>query len=430
MNRVPTKLKPRPIKINVGEGFTQEYADGLGHIPFIWYGAYPIEPGDLKFFELSIIDGLPTMKATFDDTITIMRDRAFPLDDSRISLFINPRSDLLKPIHMDFKITEFKMVGRTCECVAVIDVNRLYIKEFTSYRNLSSYDLLKKICSDLGFGFNSNLETSNDLMTWINPGKQIKDFIQDNIDNCFVGEKSFIIGYFDFYYNYNYVDLQKELTRNISEETSTSDTGIQRILKTENKNDLQPLILSNDIALSESNLYFDSYTVLNKSTEISLKQGYKSIVKYYVPTSKEYLFFNVDSITDSTNTKIILKGRPKDNKFRNENLNYIYMGKLDPDNAHLNYLYSHVLNDRNITDLEKIGLEIEMKTPNYNLYRFQKVRVSISNQSRGVIDEYFNARLSGEWLIIDIKFRLTGVKYRQIVTLVKRELELSKNERR
>ncbi len=211
---------------------------------------------------------------------------------------------------------------------------------------------------------------------------------------------------------------------------STVDTGVQRILGTPQKNDLQPLTLTNDVSFEESNLYFDKYTVINKSSEVSLQKGYKSVIKYYNQIAKEYLLFNVDSITDNTNTKIILKGKPKDNKFRNENLDFIYKGKIDTDNSHINYLYSAIQNDRNITDVEKVGLEIEMKTPNYNLYRFQKVLVAISNQSKGVIDEFFNARLSGEWLVIDIKFRLIDAKYRQILTLVKRELELSKNEKK
>jgi hypothetical protein len=201
-------------------------------------------------------------------------------------------------------------------------------------------------------------------------------------------------------------------------------------LKTDQKDALQSILLTNDIAFSESNLFFDKYTVINKSTSISLDRGYKTLIKYYNQVSKEYLFFKVDSITDSTNTKVILKGKPKDNQFRKENLEYVYKGKLDIDNSHINYLYADIQNDRNITDLEKIGLELEMKTPNYNLYRYQKVGVAISNQAKGINEEFYNARLSGDWLIIDIKFRLVDIKYRQILTLVKRELELSRNEKK
>jgi len=436
LNRVQAKLKAKTIQLKVGNGFTKEYADGLGTVPFVWYNSYPLEVTQIKFLELSIVDGLPTLKLTFKDTINLMKDKGFPLDDTRISLFLNPRNTQLKPIHMDFKIIDFKIIETEITCISTIDVNRLYIKEFQSYSNLSSYETLKKICSEIGFGFNSNVESSNDKMTWINTGKKVRNFIDDVIDNSYLGEQSFVLGYFDFYYNFNYVDLEKELKRNISQETGVGDNLIQKNLTSENKEVIGPIVLTNDKAFIGSNNYFDEFKVLNKSTSISLEEGYKTVIKYYNQLSKEYLFFNLDSIVDNADSKIVLKGKPKDNQFRKENLNYTYKGKLDSDNAHINYAYAQILNDRNLVDLEKIGLEVQIEVPNYNLYKFQKVTVAISNQAKGVQEEFFNRRLSGEWLIIDIKYRLNGsdsttkadIKFVQLITLVKRELEVSRNE--
>lgn len=429
LNRVPAKLKARTINYQVGEGFMDEYAEGLGYVPFVWYNSYPLESTQIEFLELSIIDGLPTLKLTFRDLLGLMKDRAFPMDDTPISIFLNPRSKQLKPIHLDLKIIDFKIITSVVTCVSVLDVNRLYVKEFQSYKNLSSYEVLKKITSEIGLGFNSNVESSNDKMTWINTGKKVRNFFDDVIDNSYLGEQNFVMGYIDYYYNYNYVDLQKELKRNIGEEKGISDTGIQSVMKLENKDSLASLILSNDAAFIDSNVYFEKYTILNKSTSISLQRGYKSIIKYYNQLSKEYLFFNLDSLTDNADSKIILKGKPKDSKFKNQNFDYIYKGKLDTDNSHINYAYSQILNDRNLFDLEKISMEIELPIPNFNLYKFQKILVAISNQAKGVVEEFFNTRLSGEWLIIDIKYRLASMKFAQVITLVKRELEVSRNEK-
>lgn len=428
LSRFAPNIKPKIIQVNVGEGFTKEYADGLGNLPFVFYNGVALELVEISFLELSIVDGLPTLKITFQDGINFMRDRGFPLDDTRISIFLNPRSTQLKPIHLDFKIIDFTIFVTTYTCVAVLDVNKLYIKEFKSYKNLSSYEVLKKISSEIGLGFNSNVELANDKMTWINTGEKVRHFINNIIDNSYIGDQSFVMGYIDFYYNFNYVDLQKELTRNIGEEFGITDTGIEKILNLTDKNSLGKLFLTNDRAFIDSNNYFVTYKIINKSTGISIEKGYKSIIKYYNQLSKEYLYFNLDSITDNSNSKIILKGKPKDSSFKNENLDFIYKGKLDVDNSHVNFSYAQILNDRNLFDLEKIGLEIEMGTPNYNLYKFQKILVGISNQAKGVVEEFFNSRLSGEWLIIDIKYRLSAPKFTQIVTLVKRELELSRNE--
>jgi hypothetical protein len=88
INRLPAKLKAKTIKVQIDSDYITEYADGLGFLPFIWYNAYPIDLKDVSFFELSIVDNLPTLKLTFLDGINIMRDRGFPLDDTIISIFI------------------------------------------------------------------------------------------------------------------------------------------------------------------------------------------------------------------------------------------------------------------------------------------------------------------------------------------------------
>lgn len=428
VNYIPAKLKAKTVNIKIDSQFKTEFADGLGFSPFVWYNRYLLESYDINFLELSHVDGIPTVKLTFRDGKNVMRDQAFPLDDTKITIFLNPRTTQLKPIHMDFKIIDFKINLQEYTCVGVLDVNKLYVKEFKSYKKSSSYDVLSKICRELGLGFNSNVQSSNDKMTWINTGNKIQHFMEQVIENSYLSDQGFVLGYIDWYYSYNYVDLQKELTRDIKTELGIMNNGLQTTLKLENKEATGRLLLTNDNGFTEGNSYFENYKIINKSTGISIQSGYKSIIKYYNHLSKEYLTFDLDSITDNSNSKIILKGAPKDMSFKNDNLNYIYKGKLDDDNMHINYSYAKVHNDRNLFDLEKIGLEVQMKTPNFNLYKFQKILVLISNQDKGIQQEYYNQRLSGEWLIIDIKFRLSDAKFTQVITLVKRELEVSKAE--
>jgi len=428
INRFQPVTKPREINIKYENNSITEYAEGLGFLPFVWYNSYTLDLQDISFFELSIVDGVPTLKMTFQDSANLMRDKSFPLDDSRVSVFINPRTTQLKPIHLDFKIVDFKVDEKVYNCIGVIDVKKLYIGEFKSYRNLSSYELLQTVSKEAGLGFNSNVDNSNDKMTWINTGEKVQHFIEKVVDNSYLSDQSFVLGYIDFYYNYNYVDLQKELTRNIKEESGISNTGLELFGKGKQTENVGKLFLTNDNAFLDSNMYFFRYNILNKSTSISISKGYKTVIKYYNNISKEYLPFTLDSITDDAKSKIILKGLPQDSSFANENLDYVYKGKLDPDNMHINYAYAQTHNDRNLFDLEKIGLEIEMRSPNFNIYKFQKILVLISNQSPNVQEDHTNQRLSGEWLIIDIKYKMVDLEFTQLVTLVKRELEVSNVE--
>ena len=56
-----------------------------------------------------------------------------------------------------------------------------------------------------------------------------------------------------------------------------------------------------------------------------------------------------------------------------------------------------------------------MGNPNLSLYKYQKVSVFVSNQSNMVTADLQNQRLSGEWLIMDIRYNLFSGKFTQII---------------
>jgi predicted chitinase len=429
-NVIKNEIKAKKIAFDTpaNESEREEIAESLGVLPFLWYNSYQIDYIDIQFLELSISNGLPTLKTTFFDTFNKMKDEGFPLDDTKISLFLNPRSQVLKPIHLDFKIINFSVSGNSYTVTGLIDVPKLYIKEYKSISKKTSYNALQDIAKDCKLGFNSNIDDTNDQMTWINTGDRNLDFIENITEVSYKSDETFLISYIDYYYNLNYVDLEKELNRDLRQELGIGNVGLEEILKVDNKETVKSLILTNDASQKEGNNYFSSYRIINNSTLVSLREGYYTTVKYYDQLTKDFLVFDVDSITTKGNSKIVLKGAPQDEEFFKQNTNLIYTGKMDSDNTHKNYNYSYVQNMRNIVDLEKICLEINMATPNYNLYRFQKILLLISNQTPTPSADMINNRLSGEWMIISISFKFDGSSFSQIIKLVKRELELSSKE--
>jgi predicted chitinase len=356
-----------------------------------------------------------------------MKDRAFPLDDSKIEIFINSRSDQVKPIFLQFKITKFTINGSEYSITGVLDVNYLYLKSFKSYNSTSFY-ALQSMCKEGGLGFNSNFDDTNDSMAWLNTGQRSLEFIESIVETSYKSDQSFLYFYIDYYYNLNYIDIEKELNRNIKEDLGIGNIGIEDALKTSNPEVVSKLFLTNDLAMAESNSFFESYKILNNSTSTSIKEGYKTKMKYYDEKAKSFLIFDVGSITDKDQKSIILKGAPGDESFYNDNTQYVYTGRIDTDNMHQNYHYSYIQNTRNLIDLQKVGLEIVMKTPNFNIYRFQKVFLFLSNQISTPSAPQINSRLTGEWLIVDISYKYDGSSFRQIVKLLKRELELSPEE--
>jgi membrane-associated PAP2 superfamily phosphatase len=71
---------------------------------------------------------------------------------------------------------------------------------------------------------------------------------------------------------------------------------------------------------------------------------------------------------------------------------------------------------------------LDMKTPNYNLKKFQKIFVVFSNQITNVNRTLLNPRLTGDWLITNITYSLVGRKFRQKVELSSRVLKKSPDE--
>ena len=423
-------IKPNIIAFNLPPEVIQqqEIAQSLGNLPFVWYNAYQINYNDISYFKLYNNGNVPCLKLIFNDSLNKMKDQGFPLDDTKISIFLNPRSEQLKPIHIDFKIATFSVKDTTYTILGVIDINKLYTKSFLSLSNVSSLDALKNIAKILDMGFNTNIDATDDKMTWINTGDRIIDFMDEIIDNSYKSDETYLLSYIDYYYNINYVDIEKELNRDIKQDLGIENIGIEDVANLKNKELISSLFLTNDFSRKNSNGFFSEYKIINNSTSISINDGYLTKLKYYDALSKDFLIFDVDSITSKDNKNIILKGAPHDETFFKENINLIFSGKIDNDNVHKNYLYSEIQNNRNISELEKVGLEIKMPTPNYNLYKFQKVFLFLSNQSATPATPHVNNRLTGDWLIIDISFVFDGDTYQQNVKLIKKELELSPSE--
>jgi putative chitinase len=429
-NVFPPTIKVEPIKFehkNDSEKYIKEWSSTVGVRPFIWYNSYQIDDGDIEYFALYNDGVLPALTLTFRDTQNLMRDKGFPLDDTKIKIFLSSRTKNIKHILLEFKIKNFSIDGETLTIIGVLNVNGIHLRKFKSYSQKTSFFTLQDICKEVGLGFNSNISDSNDKMTWLNTGMKVYDFMDEILSYSYVSDEGFSYGYVDFYYNFNYVDIEKELSRDNSEDKGVDSSGMG-INITGDSDRISRISLGNDRSFKESDSYVSEYKILNNSTSISLEKGYLNISKYYDTIKKEYLIFDVDSITSEGSKTIIMKASPQDTDFYKENVNTTYVGKLDPDNTHINYNYSYVHNLQNIDDLQKIGLKLTLPSPNYNLYRFQKVKVLITNEGASPASRLKNDRISGEWFITDIKFVYTQGEYKQELSLIKRELDVSDEE--
>lgn len=423
-------IKLEPIRFDIsGESssYKRELASNLGWRPFIWYNGYQIADRDISYFALYNDGMLPHVTIIFKDTMNLMRDKAFPLDDTKIKIFLSSRTKNIRHIFLEFKIKNFSINGEKYTIIGTLNVNGLLVRDYKSYSQKTSYYAMQDICKEVGLGFNTNISDSDDKMTWINPGLKVYDFVEDIMKNSYISDEGFAYGYVDYYYNFNYVDIEKELSRDNTEDNAIDTSGINAEV-TGDDDRIYRITLTNDKSFRESDRYISEYKILNNSTSVSLDKGYLNISKFYDSLKKEFLVFDIDSITSEGDKTIIMKGSPQDEEFYRQNVSTTYVGKMDIDNTHKNFNYSEVHNLQNIEDLQKIGVVIKLPNPNYNLYKFQKITLLFTNQAPTPTNDIKNDRISGDWLIIDIRIVYNEGKIYQEVSLIKRELEVSPDE--
>ncbi|NBP55700.1 hypothetical protein EBU71_04025 [bacterium] len=429
-------LSPSAIELpfeNTDKSVRNEFKEHLGFSPIVYYNTIQIPDSDLIHLLLEIKENIPQVKMTFYDRLGVLNQRGQPLDNTKLKVFINTRGDLLKTILVEFKIINVKREnGNVFTLKGAIDVDDLYTLNYESFPKSSSLEVLQKVAKQLGLGFRSNVSTTNDNMNWLNYGRKLYQFIKYVVNNSYISDNDFSSYYIDYYYHLNYVNVQKELIRDNSGDEIIVSTWQSEATVTEKKAPIkQKSILSNDKSVSNSQLYISEYTVINNSTSISIQEGYLKTVFYYDNQTKEKLIFELDTLSDSSDKDdLILLKSPGDTQFYKSNFTQEYIGKLDVDNMHKNYNWADFLNNRNLQELEKFTIIATLPNPNFSLYIFQKIQVIFTNRLSEPFAQTTNERLSGNFLITNIKYEWKNRTLVQLLHLSRRDLTITDLEKK
>jgi len=415
------------LKLSTNDNDNLAVASGIGVVPFVIYNfrlngvdsQSVIKEKDISYLKLYHDGILPSIEMIFNDANSIFKDNP-PTDDKKIRFYLSPGDNSIKSINMQFRITDFKNLSKSkYRILATLDVPDLYKIDYQSYLG-TSVDALRQICKKIEIGFNSNITTSDDLMSWRNVGDKYHKFINDIIKHSYVSEKSFMRGFIDYYYCLNFVDVEKEMNRDIKNDVCV-DTPIQSDSATEKVS----LFLTNDdgVKLKNSNRYFKEKNFINNSSKINLTDGIRTKTKFYDKVKKMFLIFDVDGTTSDGSKSLILKGDENDKKSFEDSVINSYSGKIDTDNVHKNYNYTKTQNRRNLRDLEKIRLDVELSNPNYSIYLYQKIDVKFVNPVPSMSNQdQMNWRKSGEYIVTEISFVWSNKKLVQLLSLSRKEL--------
>ena len=201
----------------------KEAKEALDYIPYVFITKLndpksppltgtTIDARDIIFIKLHNSQFLPEIELYCEDSKGILFNDLYPYDhDTVVSIYIqsNANTNTEKPIRMDFRVASYETSKIDEQKHAyrflikgVLDVDQLNYSLYES-RKGTSYNVIKDIATKLGLGFASNVQSSNDSMTWINPSDTYKEWIKDITKYSYVSDTSFVWTFIDFYYNIN-----------------------------------------------------------------------------------------------------------------------------------------------------------------------------------------------------------------------------------
>lgn len=411
------------------KNLNKEALDNIGKLPFVYFNGVQIDI--IGEFEISSKGFLPRLNMTFKDSYGKISSARYPTDDNKIKVLISARYSVLRPIFIEFKVIDLYKIGdNEYEVSGIMNINPILLQSTETYPNATSFDVMKKISDISGLGFKSNVNDSDDKMTWVNTShKKRYDFIKKVLEHAYISDSSFVWGYVDFYYYLNYLDLEKQINQNVESQRgiiSASMDRIRQLLGKSSETSTGALYLTNDRHASSSTNFYEDAKIINTSTKISVKEGYMSIMSYYDSDTRNMYQFNIDALE----TPGTLPLRSSDESFFNNNNSKVYKGRLIRENVHPNYHYAQEQNKENLDELQKIGLVLTLPNPNFNLYRFQKIYNLYVNEGISYKNyrDVLNRRLSGYYIISEISFFIEDDILKQRIKIVRRDLGFSEEE--
>jgi len=419
------KLDLPPMRFtNTDNSQANELVAGqIGLTPFFNYMGSTIRDKDISSLKLYHDGIIPVIQIIFTDTNHIIKSIGFPQDDTKFEFFLNSKSQNIKSIHLKFKIEEFaSLKNGKYSIYGTLDISELYRINYQTY-NGTSFEILNQVANELKLGFNSNITNTDDKMPWRNVGDKQHNFIESVIKHSYISERSYMSGFIDYYYCFNFVDVEKEWNRDNTKDMCIDSGGLDDGSVDDN-NKLIPLILTTDKGDQQSNCLIEEKSFENNSTALGLERGYRTKTKYYDKTNKMFLVFDVDSTTSDESKSMILKGSEGDREGFNNNITTTYAGKIDTDNVHKNYNYAITQNKINFDNLNKIKMLVNLPNPNYNIYLYQKVTITVINQEppTETNKEIVQWRKSGDYIISSIEYIWNGKSLKQELQLISKEL--------
>lgn len=440
------KFKPNKEKLGLTDivldisqenpDYMKTHGESLARTPHVYYNGYELNNATISKMTIDFNKFIPTISFNYVDMPGLIHKHKLPIDDTKIKVLIPSNNKVLGNIVLEFKIEVYDMGSKGAANIkeyniaGVLSVNSLLIREYKTYKDKSSYEVFEEFARESGLGFVSNINSTNDRMTWNNYGQRNLEFLQEVRDHAWIGENNFVWCFIDPYYNLTLVDVEKSLSQDLKDVVWSYDEMFSQETQNGNMVTTGPPVLTTMDNYQSSNIHIFDFKLFNNSTEISLKNGYRRNVHYYdidgnwKDRAGHYYLYGLDTINSPGSEATNVYTRSDDADFYQKNNRHIYAGLLDTKNVHPDYLWADVQNTENVRELEKFIIQVFMKFQNFNIRRFEKVQIHIYENNKMPNESGANKQLSNDYLCTGFSFEWNGSGMTQIANFVARELPI------
>lgn len=363
-------------------------------IPMVRFvNAYTVPTDQIMELEVSQCGFLPRCRIAIWDKNHMFTNLYNPVFDPIVSVYVKSPNQNLKPLRNDYLITNIESSTMDDDTkIYYIEgdlyVPRIYDNVSKSYPNMRSIDCLKAICTDLGLGYSSNEESTNDKMTWINPNMSYYTFMRDDVaKRAYKDDQTFFTCFIDRYYNLNFVNVEKQMAQDADFDQSFFAEHTMRNLSSLNNLDQRDIpdsvqaevVLSNHPnALGSVNGIYSHKVISNNGDVLRVEAFRKNVYWYDSMMGSAQTFFleplsNTNTLTGSEHQTPIPTDLAKTQVKKWVGFEY--------GNAHKNNKYAQALNFHNNAEMDKNQLHVKLNSLNPVVTRGSRVPVSIYNET-------------------------------------------------
>lgn len=392
--------------------------------PLIKINNYILNETEIIKMEINCTEFIPSITLKVQFTHQTFLSREMPKDGDIISVAIRSKNDLLRIIRNDYLITGVRTGTNTTQAIGPVTMTffgYLFVPWMTD-ANLSfsyegtSLEAMRKLSKSLNLGFATNESNTDDKQVWISGYQFFSEFMNKVTERGYKDDRSFFDSWIDIYYNFNYVNVNKQL---LSSEDSVDPAGwLNNIDKdytygedtNQDKVKESPKVFSNYRSFRTSSFYINTWKTINKASQVSYDVGTKincglfehNDKVYRNPESQKYWSVPLEPTYDpeKVDKYILLRGRATQQptmkgddlaqanySFTKINIYNPWMGiqytisNPDDDNLqwngnhHKNYIRAKAQNIINNKELDKLNVLITVNGLNTNVIKGDKVPI-------------------------------------------------------